>query len=353
MKSVNARRTVRWTSAALLLILSIALTAAREARAYYDGPPPAMKAPIVAIGTVTASSIAVSWAPVNYANGYQITMANGTVYRTTATSFVIPNLAAGTQYVFTVAGRSDTNAGSYVGGSAQAFATTATASATPTPVPLRTWTQLYPGYALTNATIGTASFYGVIATSGQLMTWNVAGWVGEGPGTGLLQAAYGNDGDRWGITSTGAIYHRMIGTVSWSLIGGALKQISCGNRSNIWGVNSAGSIYRFDGLGWVQVAGTLASVSVGADGTVWGLGSNDAIFRWNGSGWTSVGGALHSIGVGSASNVWGVNAGGQVYKWNGTGWSMPAVPSGTFVAVSAAADGSAVLRRNDGTVWKW
>ena len=347
MKSTNARRTVRWTSAALLAILSIALTAPRDARASYGTPMP-IKAPTVSIGTVTASSIAVSWAPVQYANGYQIQMANGTVYRTTATSYVIPNLAAGTLYFFTVAGRSDTNAGSTIGGASQASATTATPTTTTTTTTTPAWTQIGTGTTFTSASIGSATSYGGIV-GGKYYAWNGTSFVADG--IALTQVAYGNDGSRWGVASTGTIYRW---STSWGTVAGALKQISVGNASNVWGVNSTGSIYKWNGTGWMQMPGTFASVSVAADGTVWALQPNDSIWRWNGSAWVQFGGALRWISVGGAANVWGVNAGGSVYKVNaaGTGWDMPGVPSGTFVGVSAASDGSTFLIRNDGTLWK-
>jgi hypothetical protein len=220
---------------------------------------------------------------------------------------------------------------------------------TPTPAPVSGFTQLAVGTAFTSASIGSANNYGGIV-SGQLNAWNGTSW---GPGgVTLTQVAYGNDGTRWGVASNGVIYYR--NATSWTTIAGALKQISVGNASWVWGVNSAGSIFKWNGAGWSQGPGIFASISVGADGTLWALQANDSIWRFNGSTWVQIGGALRWISVGSASNVWGVNAGGQVYKLNaaGTGWDTPIVPSGPFVGVSTASDGSTLLLRSDGSLWK-
>ena len=83
-------------------------------------------------------------------------------------------------------------------------------------------------------------------------------------------------------------------------------------------------------------------------------GNRRAEVTRSGTGWNSIPGALRWIAVGSASNVWGVNSNGQVYKFNTTtnGWEMPAVPPGTFKGVSTAADGTTLLHRSDGTLWK-
>lgn len=255
-------------------------------------------------------------------------------------SGTIGGLTNGTEAVCVVAASNAMGRGAYSYGSATPVASTTTTTT-------NGWTQIGTGTTFTSASIGSATSYGGIV-GGKHYAWNGTSFVADG--IALAQVAYGKDGSRWGVGSTGAIYRW---STSWGTVAGALKQISVGNASNVWGVNSTGTMFKWTGTGWTAMTLPVASVSVGADGTVWALNSADSIYRWNGSGWTQIPGALRWISVGSATNVWGVNAGGSVYKFNAAGgWDMPSVPQGTFIGVSTASDGTTLLLRSDGTLWK-
>lgn len=235
-----------------------------------------------------------------------------------------------------------------------------TVTATPTAAVSTTFVQVGAGTPFTSASIGSANNYGGIA-SGQLTTWDGSRWVSGG--IALSQVGYGSDGTRWGVTSAGMIYRSNEVTLqpvpghisSWAIMPGELKQIAVGNTGNVWGVNADGYTYMWSGVEWRVMPGKFASVSAGADGTVFALDANDSIWRWTEKqSWEQLSGGLRTISVGSASNVWGVSAAGDVYQLNPatSGWEMPPVPAGKFVGVSAAADGSLLLVRNDGTLWK-
>jgi hypothetical protein len=217
-----------------------------------------------------------------------------------------------------------------------------------TAAPAATFAQLGGAAGFSSVSIGSANSYGGMS-AGQFSTWNGTGWAPGG--AALSQVAYGSDGTRWGVTSTSAIYR--YGT-SWAVVPGGLKQISVGNAANVWGVQATGNVYKWNGTTWNSIPGAFASVAVGADGTVVGIQANDSVWRWNGSTWVQLPGLLRWISVGSATNVWGVNVGGSVYKLDPTTstWVKQTVPTGAFVGVSTAADGSTILVRNDGTLWK-
>lgn len=210
------------------------------------------------------------------------------------------------------------------------------------------WTQIGAGLTFTDASVGSATSFGGIV-GGKYYDWNGSSFVADG--MSLAQVEYGNGGTRWGVGADTFTYRR---DAAWVKIAGGLKRISVGDSSNILATNSAGSIYKWAGAGWAQMPGTAVSPAVGSDGAVWVLNAADQILRWNGTGWTQIPGALRWISVGTASNVWGVNASGAVYKYNtSTGaWDRPTVPTGSFIGVSTATDGTTLLLRSDGTLWK-
>lgn len=212
------------------------------------------------------------------------------------------------------------------------------------------WTQIGVGMTFTSVSIGSASNAWGTNAGGQIQRWNGAGWT-QMQGV-AVSAAMGADGTVWVVNSADTVF-RWNG-VSWNEVPGAPRRVSVGTATNVWGVTAGGQIQKWTGTGWTQMPGAAVSAAVGADGAVWVLNSADEIYRWNGSGWNRMPGALRWISVGNATNVWGVNAGGSVYKFNNStgGWDQPAVPSGTFIGVSTAADGSTLLLRNDGTLWK-
>ena len=226
-----------------------------------------------------------------------------------------------------------------------------------------TFVQVAPptGKLFTAASVGTTSFYGAVA-GGQVWNWNSRTGAWEAlPDFGSAGAhlptsvTYSAGGDLWAVDEQARVSSFVPPT--WRCCANVLmKQISVGSSANVWGVNGSGNVYKSTttGNGWTLMPGILGSVSVASDGTVWGLGPNDAIWRWSGTTWVAFPGALHWISVGSAANVWGVNAAGQVFNLNAasTGWDVPVVPSGAFVGVSAASDGTVLLVRQDGTLWK-
>jgi hypothetical protein len=130
--------------------------------------------------------------------------------------------------------------------------------------------------------------------------------------------------------------------------------VAAGSASNIWCVNSPGSIYKWNGSTWTQITGTnFATVTAAADGSVWALKKDDTIWQWTGSTWAQRPGTLRWIAAGSAASVWGVSSAGTIYRWNGSTWiAQTDVPAGGYKGVAAAADGSTILLRNDGTIWK-
>jgi hypothetical protein len=216
------------------------------------------------------------------------------------------------------------------------------------------------GKQVTAASAGTATFYGVMA-GGQAYNWNSikGAWEALPNVPATVQnvpnrIAYDKTGDLWVIDPSERVWSYV--PPNYRPAPGALKQVSVGTSANVWGVNDPGNVYKWNPTTttWIAEPGTCASVSVASDGTVWCLGPNDAIWRWNGTTWVAFPGALRWISVGSASNVWGVNYAGQVFKLNaaGTGWDVPVVPSGAFTGVSVASDGTVLLVRGDGTLWK-
>src|SRR5262245_43147203 len=151
-----------------------------------------------------------------------------------------------------------------------------------------TWVQIGTGMTFTSATVRSANSYGGIV-NGQHYEWNGTSWASDGKA--LKQVAYGNDGERWGVDSTSAIYRG----ASWTTVPGGLSQISVGSAQQVWGVNANDSIYRWTATGWQNIPGGLSNVAVAADGTVWGVQRTGSIYRWSGSGWQSIPGGLSQI----------------------------------------------------------
>lgn len=302
----------------------------------------------LAATNVTANAVSLVWTAPASNGGSAITAYHvstsptGQSCTTGATSCTISGLPANTSLSFTVAAANTVVYGFGPSSTALAVKTSSSVSTS--------FTQIGIGLTFTSASIGSASSYGGIV-GGQSYIWNGSSFVSDG--IALSQVAFGNDGTRWGVNSSGAIYYHSP-SAPWALIVGTLRKISVGNAANVWGVNANTNYFKWTGGGWAMGPGTFASVAVAADGTLWALQTNDAIYRWNGSGWSGVGGTLRWISVGSATNVWGVNASGSVYKFNATtgGWEMPVVPPGTFIGVSTASDGATLLLRSDGTLWK-
>ena len=226
------------------------------------------------------------------------------------------------------------------------------ASAQTAAAPAVGFVQIGIGKTFTSASIGSANNYGAI-TGGQFTAWNGTSWVPSG--VALSQVATGSDGERWGITSTGEVYHYYRSSWQLKYSAPALKQISVGSAAYVWGLNSVGRIGKWNGLNWLLVEGIFASVSIGADGTAFGVKADDTVWRWTGVHWVQIGGLLRQISVGSGTNTWGLQSDGAIWKLNGamTGWDIQRqVPPGSYIGVSAAADGSVLLVRSDGTLWK-
>lgn len=218
----------------------------------------------------------------------------------------------------------------------------------PTPAPTTGWTQVGAGLTFTNASVGSSTTFGGIV-GGKHYAWNGSSFVADS--MSMMQVDYGSDGTRWGVAADTSIYRR---DAAWTTIPGSLKQVSVGDATNVWGTNAGGSIYKWTGAGWTAMPGAAVNAAVGSDGAVWVVNGADQIWRWNGTGWDKIPGALRWISVGSAANVWGVNAEGWVYKFNTStgGWDRPVVPAGSFIGVSTTTDGTTLLLRSDGTLWK-
>ncbi|WP_158290243.1 tectonin domain-containing protein [Ramlibacter sp. WS9] len=314
-------------------------------------------APTAVTATPGNGSITLNWRAPASDGGSPILYHTLVCWSTAGNSAASP---LGVHYTWTLGGMQNglayncyVQAGNAVGRGPHSSDVTATPSA---PVP-PSFVQVGVGTSFSSASIGSANNYGGIS-SGQLAEWDGSRWAPGG--IALSQVAYGSDGTRWGVTSAGVIYRSKAAALqpvpaSWIVMPGGLKQIAYGNTANIWGVNADGYTYIWGGVEWHVVPGKFTSVSASADGTVFALDANESIWRWTEKqSWEQMSGALRTISVGSASNIWGVSAAGDVYQWNPatSAWVRPPVPAGKFVGVSAAADGSLLLVRNDGTLWK-
>ncbi|MFT3922337.1 MAG: fibronectin type III domain-containing protein [Myxococcales bacterium] len=313
------------------------------------GAPTALKA------TAGSNSVTLNWAAPTSDGGAPISSYTTTCGAVSAAptgiryTGTLAGLAAGVQVTCTVFARNTMGNGA-----------SATITAVPlAPPPTTSFVQVAPpsGKTFTSASVGDSAFFGGIA-AGEAWKWGSSAWsTWKNPSTvALSQIAYGKGGELWVLDVQGRIWS-MVYAPNWTSVSGTLKQISVGSADNVWGVNAGGNIYKWNRstTKWSQMPGLLGAVSVAADGTVWGLAQDyKSILRWNGTAFVTFTGTLNAISAGSASNVWGVTASGTVYKLNaaGTGWGKPLVPTGAFVNVSVASDGTVLLLRNDGTVWK-
>lgn len=340
-----------WSSPAALLALTGLFAA--PASAIPSGPCPAVKGSAVQLSVVktTSSTVSLAWTvPVgaDIINGYMIDSvgSGGTrVYAGNVTSYDLPVSCA--SYTHRVAFYQYYDC---PGPWSNIVSTSCPSTIAPAPVVTSNngWTQVGAGMSFTSASVGSASSYGGVV-GGQYYAWNGTSFVADG--IALTQVDYGSDGARWGVAANASIYRR---DASWTTIPGALRQVSVGNAANVWGTNASAAIYKWTGTGWTQMPGAAVTAAVAADGAVWVVNAADQIYRWNGTGWNQMPGALRWISVGSSTNIWGVNASGAVFKFNSTtgGWDMPVVPAGTFAGVSTTSDGTTLLLRNDGTLWK-
>jgi hypothetical protein len=312
--------------------------------------------PVVTVGAVTASSIAISWAPDWWCDGFQVTWGlhndvSNPVYKTTGTSYVITNLSPATSYVIVVAETLSTNI-TNPGPGTQVSVTTAPAPA-PTSTSLATAPGAPAGWTSTtfqalDTGVGANGVAWFIAPNQAIFKVTAAGPV-QIPGA-AVRIAVDPSGLPWVVNSAHQIF-RWLGS-SWQQMPGAALDVGIGANGKVWIIDPViGSPKSWDGAVWTAISGNGAQISVDPSGNPWVTNASHQVWRYMNNAWQQIPGSAQDIGIGADGTVYVVGmtslAGGfGVYHWNAATNSWIADTGVAGITVSAGPTPAAYVARN-------
>ena len=126
---------------------------------------------------------------------------------------------------------------------------------------MNAWTQTL-GDAVTLISVGNKDHIVCVRSDGSLYQWNGMEWKQlASTDASISWAAIGHDGDLWCVNASGAIYHRVNGSLE--LVDGTAQQVAVHDKHHVFVVTSEGGIYQRVADSWVAMLGNVAFFEVG------------------------------------------------------------------------------------------
>ncbi|NIR28750.1 MAG: hypothetical protein GWN84_05420 [Gammaproteobacteria bacterium] len=137
---------------------------------------------------------------------------------------------------------------------------------------------------LVQVSVGRQGQVWAISNRGNLYQWDGSSW-GQRPTQEHGAAKWvsvARDGSVFLLNRSNKVF-RWASEGRVESIGRDLEHISTRNEGEVWGIDTTGRVVRWDGEAWSKVPGetALVRISVGDDGTVWGVDGQGNIFRFN------------------------------------------------------------------------